>query len=180
MTERVKIHSNNWVSLVVSEMKDSHLWYKYCNLPKVAQYLWDVSEIYSKEWTHKYYEWLLNKGWTIVFSIYEENIEDVTGLVLIRNIDFTSRKCELAIIIFDDKKTSKWSWTKALLLMMKHAFWVLGLNKIYLQTLANNDRAIACYKKCWFHEVWRFKKHTYLFWEYHDEVLMEIFNSNIN
>lgn len=180
MTERVRIYSEWWISLVVPEKQDAEVWYKWMNNPEINQYMWPAvfGNLKSKEKAEERFLRLNNskEDDNIYFWIFDDNADKFLWEVCLADIDFTARKAELWISILDITNTSKWIWTKAISMILKHAFDVLWLHKVYFEVLWSNERAIACYNKCWFEEVGRLKKHYYRMWKYHDQVWMEKFN----
>ena len=181
MTERVKIYSNEWISLVIPERQDHEAWYKWISNPEVNRYMWPAifGKLQSKESSEAFYAKMNTREDIIFFWIYDDEREKYLGNICLADIDNTARIAELGIVLFDLNDTSKGVWTKAVKMLLQHAFDVLWLNKIYFEVLGSNVRAIKCYEKCGFEEVGRLKNHRYRMWQYHDLVWMEIFNSNI-
>lgn len=181
MTERVKIYSNEWISLVIPEKQDHEAWYRWISNPEVNQYMWDaiVWKLQSKESSEERYAQINSQDDAIFFWMYDDEKKKYLGNICLADIDYKARKAELGIVIFDLENTSKWVWTKSIKMLLKHAFEVLWLNKIYFEVLGTNVRAIKCYEKCWFKEVWRLKDHHYRMWKYHDLVWMEMFNEKM-
>lgn len=179
MKERVKIYSKSWISLVIPELEDAEVWYQWISKPEINQYIGPLFwKLYSRESQEEYCKGL-NKDWkNIVFFIYDEEKKEVIWNVELFNIDYVTRKAWLGIIILDLDNTSKWTWKSAVWMILDHAFKILWLNKVYLSVLWTNIRAIKCYEKCKFKEVWRYRDHWYRMWWYHDEVLMEVFNKS--
>lgn len=180
MAERVKIHTRDWVSLVVPEKQDIDVWYRWMNNQNIVQFLWPTFwKLYSREAEEKFYDSLNKDNTDIVFCIYDEESEKVIWTFWLHEIDYVSRKAKFWIVIMDLDNTSKWIGTKAVKMWLTHAFDVLWLNKIHWCVVATNERALRCYEKCGFQEVWRLKNHEYRMGKYHDEILIEVFNDEV-
>lgn len=174
--ERVKVISWNRVSLVVPEKYDIDLWYKWINDTEIQSFLWPVFwSIISKKSEEDFFESLNKDNKTLTFSIYSEELNKSIWNISLNSIDYKNNHSELWIAIFDKDNQNKGYWTEAIKLILKYAFEILWLNKVYLRYISNNSRAKEVYEKCWFTEVWRMKNHEYRFWEYYDDVIMEIF-----
>ncbi len=83
----------------------------------------------------------------------------------------------MGIAIFDKNYRSQGYGTEAIRLMLKYAFEILGLHKVYLNLVAYNERAGKAYQKAGFKEIGRRKEHWYFYGKYHDVIEMEIMRS---
>ena len=177
--KRVIVMKWTKVSLVVPEKQDIDLWYEWMNNINIAKNLLNSFwNIWYREDEEDFYEKQKNDKDNIMFSIYLNNEERVIWNISLNWIDKLSRKSQLWISIFNEDKLSKWYWSEAIRLLLKYAFDLLGLNKVFLDHIEFNERANRAYKKVWFKEVWRYKNHHYVMWKYYDSILMEIFNDN--
>lgn len=173
--ERIKILSEKDVSLVAPEKEDIFLWYKWMNdIDIQSKLLSFYGQIITYKNEEEYFDSINKDDKNLTFSIYIEDIKKTIWNVSLMNIDYKNSHAELWIAIFD--RTNQWKWygTKTLKLAQKYCFEILWLNKLYLRYLSTNKVAGNLYKNCWFKEVWRLKQHFYIFWEYHDGVIMEI------
>ncbi len=80
------------------------------------------------------------------------------GTVSLKNIDLQNHHAEFAIS-FIPKAHGTGASTFATLEILKKAFVELGLNKVYLNVLTVNHRAIAFYEKIGFQKVGCFRQH---------------------
>lgn len=146
--ERVKIVNWKNISLVVPEKQDVDIWYRWLNNPEIQAYLWFMFwSIISKENEESYYDKLNKDKEQLTFSIYIESENKVIWNISLMKIDFRNMHRELWIAITDEENLSKWYWTESINLVLKYAFEVLWLNKIYLRLTSKNERAKRVYDK---------------------------------
>ena len=72
------------------------------------------------------------------------------GNIYLRHIDWVARHAELRIFLGEPGQRSKGYGQAVIRLLMKHAFEDLGLLRIYLFVLEDNQSAIRAYEKCGF------------------------------
>ena len=173
--ERVKIMKGKLVSLVVPEREDVVFWYKALNNPQINQYLWTWQNLYTLEFEEKYYDKLIDSNDIIQFSIMNNKLWEIIWNITLDKISHFHKTASFWMFIGEVKNHEKWYWTEALLLLLNYAFKVQWLRKISASYLSNNPRAEHVYKKVWFKEIWTKKDHFYKYWEYYDEVLIEVF-----
>lgn len=82
-------------------------------------------------------------------------IIDRTGRGAIGDIEldyiaWRSGEAELRIRIGERDCWDRGYGTESIIALLRHAFFDLGLRRIYLRVLAHNRRAIRCYRKCGF------------------------------
>lgn len=97
----------------------------------------------------------------------------------IGNINFFNtspedRKTELGVMIGDKSCWSQGYGTDAIATLLRFGFEEMNLNRIELNVYAENDRAIACYRKCGFVEEGRLRQARYQEGRYQDVVLMSV------
>ena len=112
---------------------------------------------------------------SVNFCIYLEEEKKVIWNIDLTKIDKISRNSEFWVVIFDEKYLSKWYWTEAVKLLLKYAFEIIGLHKVYGRFVSFNKRWEKAYEKAGFKKVWVLKQQEYIMWEYYDQVLIEIF-----
>ncbi len=175
MTERVKILEGERVALALLEREDSLLWYRHMNDLEVQQFLSIGGCLLSKEAEQGYYDIVTKDPNMRMFAIcveWEKNIGSISF-----GINQKNRNAELGIAIFDKNYRSQGYGTEAIRLMLKYAFEILGLHKVYLNLVAYNERAEKDYQKAGFKEIGRRKEHWYFYGKYHDVIEMEIMRS---
>lgn len=174
-TKRIKVLESNNVSLIVPEIQDIDVWYKWVNDIWIQSYLWTVFwTVITIEKEKEYYENLNKNDKSVTFSIYLNNENIVIWNISLMNIDYKNKHSELWVAIFDKDYLNKWYWSEAIKLIMKYNFDILGMNKLYLKYVDSNARAWKVYLNLWFKEIWRLKEHNYAFWKFRDDVLMEL------
>ena len=80
----------------------------------------------------------------------------------------------LGIAIHDPDYIGKGYGREALELLLDWSFRIQNYRRIWLDTLATNERAIRCYTACGFREEGRLRQHEYVDGEYVDIVAMGI------
>lgn len=137
--------------------------------------------IYQGEFTREsQLEWIETKiktGEVIQFMIVEKRTDRAIGSVYLRDVDHDDHKAEYGIFIGGESEKGKGYGTQAAKLMIAYAFEELLLHKLYLRVLADNERAIACYKKAGFHLEGISKSDVYVRGAYRDVAWMAVINS---
>lgn len=103
--------------------------------------------------------------------------DEYCGTISLKNIDYKNRNAEYAIVV-----RSKYFGTGiakfATQEILKVAFEELGLNKVYLCVMKENERAIKFYKKYGFIEEGQFRNHIIdIHGNYQDLLWFGIINS---
>lgn len=135
--------------------------------------------IYQEKFTRqghlKWIETMVKTGKVIQFIICTN--EDVpVGSVYLRDINHIHKKAEYGIFIGEKGAVSKGYGTQAAELMKVYAFRRLGLHKLTLRVLAENQRARRSYEKAGFCQEGYLKEEVRLKdGRYHDVVLMACF-----
>ena len=92
-------------------------------------------------WLHDKVE----KGIVAQFIICTAETDTPVGSVYLQNIDPVHKNAEFGIFIGEACALGKGYGTEAASLIVAHGFDALGLHKIYLRVLTDNERAIASY-----------------------------------
>ncbi|MDO9545333.1 MAG: GNAT family protein [Pelolinea sp.] len=105
--------------------------------------------------------------------------------VLIGNLGFMAidqhdRSAELGIAIGEKQFWGQGLGTESLLLLVKHGFENLNLNRIYLHVYETNPRAVRSYEKAGFSVDGRLRQVRYLEGRYVDVFLMSILKEEWN
>lgn len=79
----------------------------------------------------------------------------LVGTVRLHSSVVEDRRAQLAIGLLDGERLGQGLGTEALRLVIDHAFDGLGLHRLSLRVLVNNDRAIRCYTRLGFVEEGR-------------------------
>lgn len=99
-------------------------------------------------------------GESIHYAI-TDNKDDYLGTISLKNIDLTNKNAEYAISL-RRKAQGKGIAYKATKELLKKAFEEFALERVYLNVLSNNQRAIYLYEKCGFSYEGKFKNHLFL------------------
>lgn len=120
---------------------------KWFNDPQVTHFLGRSSAVTLAE-EERWFREYERKPDEQVFAIDVEG-EHVGNLGLHR-VDRVHRKADLGIVIGEPTMWSRGMGTEAIRLGLRYAFGALGLNKVSLDVLEYNQRAIRTYEKCGF------------------------------
>ncbi len=175
MTERVKILEGERVALALLEREDSLLWFRYMNDLEVQQFLSVGGNLLSKEAEQDYYDMVTKDPKMRIFAICVEGEKNIGNISL--SINQKNRNAEMGIVIFNKDYRSQGYGTESIQLLLKYAFEILGLHKVYLNLVSYNERAGKAYQKAGFKEIGRRKEHWYFYGKYHDVIEMEIMRS---
>jgi len=152
--------------------EDYELFTKRMNDSRITDWITSWPKIYGLEWEK---QWLDNtvKNWEYNLAIIKKDGDKLLWTVGLFHLNHINQTAELWISIGDFEEHNKWYWTDAINAMLLYAFDTLNLYNIYLRVKSFNKKAIACYKKAWFQEIWTRHHCEYCNWERHDAILME-------
>jgi RimJ/RimL family protein N-acetyltransferase len=142
----------------------------------------DISDLYlghpfpvNPETEKIWYDKILTSNFpTTVFGI--ELIEGrlLIGLSLLKNINLINRTSEFAIFIGDKDYRQKGLAKEATLETLSFGFNKLGLNRIYLKVLEENEAAVKLYLKTGFKQEGILRKNVFKNNQFKSELLMAI------
>ena len=128
----------------------------------------------SLEWLyHHFDEGVHNPDLNSVSFAIEAN-SNYIGHCGLHNINATHRTCELGIEIGNKDYWGKGYGREVVRLLLAYAFEHRNLNRVTLQTHAENERAIRCYRACGFVEEGRFRQQLWVAGHYVDGIAMAI------
>ena len=137
--------------------------------------------IYQNEFTREgHIHWYYTKiktGEAVQFIIVEKTTEKAIGSVYLRDVDLNNKKAEYGIFIGEESVRGKGYGTTAAKLILEYAFKEMGLHRIYLRVYADNERAIASYKRAGFLLEGILKDDVFVRGEYRDIAWMAITNT---
>lgn len=107
----------------------------------------------------------------ISFAIEVEG--QLIGQAGLHRIDHFNQRCELGIALGKDH-WGKGFGQDAVRTLVDYAFSYLNVNRVSLQVLADDARAIGAYRKAGFVEEGRLRQQTWLRGRFHDELLMSV------
>lgn len=131
---------------------------------------------FTREGQLRWLEEKVNTGNVIQFMIIEKESDKAVGSVYLRDVDLDHRKAEYGIFIGEEESRGKGYGTQAARLMLEYAFGEARLHRIYLRAFADNERAIASYKKVGFSVEGILKDDVCVRGEYRDIVWMAAIN----
>jgi diamine N-acetyltransferase len=96
------------------------------------------------------------------------------GNIYIRGIDWVSRHAELHIFLGEASEQGKGYGATAVRLAMRHAFQDLGLHRVYLEVLEDNQKAMRAYEKCGFKTEGNLREHAFKDGAYKNVLVMGV------
>ncbi len=99
---------------------------------------------------------------------------ELIGDCSLYSFEFTGRTCTLGILIGDHDYLGKGYGTDAVRLLLDYAFRYRNLRRVWLTTLAHNERAIRSYEKAGFVREGLLRQHGWSDGAYRDIVQMGI------
>lgn len=106
----------------------------------------------------------LDAGENIHYAISDDN-DEYLGTISLKNVDLVNKNAEYAISL-RRMAQGKGIASKATYEILRIAFEQYHLEKVYLNVLADNQKAIRLYEKCGFIYEGEFRKHLFLRGEY--------------
>lgn len=103
-------------------------------------------------------------GKDIHYAIVDDK-DEYLGTISLKNFDLRAGKAEYAICL-RRKAQGKGIARTATNQLLKKAFEEFGLERVYLNVLADNEKAIHLYEKCGFRFEGEFRRHLFLDGEY--------------
>ena len=152
---------------------DYELFTKWMNDKRITDWITTWPQIISitseKEWLEN-----VAKSWEYNLAIIRKDGDKLLWTVWLFHIDHINQSAELWISIGDFDEHSKWYGADAINAMLSFSYDTLNLYNVFLQVKSFNKKAIACYKKVWFQEIWTRHHCQYCNGEWHDLVIMEM------
>lgn len=96
------------------------------------------------------------------------------GIVNLTSINYLNRNAEFSILIGEKDLQGKSIGLKSTMLMLKHGFEELNLNKIWLTVLEDNSKAIKLYEKVGFKNEGLLRQEVYKNNKFHNMYVMSI------
>lgn len=101
-------------------------------------------------------------------------MENIIGHCGLYNTDTTALHCELGIEINDKRYWGRGYGREVVRLLFDYAFQHMNMNRVWLNTHSENERAIRCYKACGCAEEGRLRQHIWVNGRYVDRVVMGV------
>jgi RimJ/RimL family protein N-acetyltransferase len=130
----------------------------------------------SLESLYRYFEQNLSREDGAFFAMEADG--KYIGHCSLHSFDNTAHVCELSIEIGDKAYWGQGYGRDAIRLLLTYAFEHLNMNRVWLTTHSENERAIRCYRACGFVEEGRMRQHIYVRGHYVDRVIMGILRAD--
>lgn len=148
----------------------------------------DISNLYSghpfpvnDEMEKKWYEKILTSNFPVsVFGIEFCENELLIGITVLKDINLINRSAEFAIYIGDKEYRGKGIAKEASLETMNFGFNKLGLNRIYLKVLEENEYAIKLYTSIGFQKEGMLRECIFKNNSFKNELILGILKNEIN
>ncbi|HPD39858.1 MAG TPA: GNAT family protein, partial [Mesotoga infera] len=126
----------------------------------------------DEEWFERY---MKNRTKEVRLAIVTQDEDELIGMASIVNIDTVSRKAEYGgIMIGVPVNRGKGIGKLVTMMLLRHAFYDLNLNRIQGVWLVSNIPSVEMGKKCGFREEGVLRQATFKNGQYHDLLLMSI------
>jgi diamine N-acetyltransferase len=159
-------------SLEMADLERCHRWH---NDPDLYQHLGNsyrpVSQKSEAAWLESKASWHQNEfNLAICLTASDEHI----GNIYLRDIDWVSRRAELHIFIGDKTQRSKGCGQSAVRQLVRYAFDELGLQRVFLFVLEDNQAARRSYEKCGFQTEGTMQRHVFKNGQFKNLVVMGV------
>jgi RimJ/RimL family protein N-acetyltransferase len=146
------------------------------NDPEVARLLGGFSTGYSREDLRHWMEHHRTRRDEVLWTIAAAD-GACLGHVGLYGIDYRIRTAEFAIMIGERSAQGKGIGRRCTTFVVEYAFSQLNLNRVSLQVLESNERAIKLYRSVGFIEEGRLRQAQYKDGRYLDVVVMSVLRS---
>ena len=126
-----------------------------------------------------YEQYLANRASNVRLAVCASD-GAMVGVVYLLHIDWISRSCEFAISIGDPGARRQGVGTAATRLALRHAFFDLNLERVYLDVLAGNAPAIRLYRNAGFAEEGVRRRSVFKEGQYLDLLSMAVLKQDFN
>lgn len=167
------------VRLRAAERDDVKKFYGWVNDPDVTRYLslyLPMSTVDEENW----FEAMTKRDQsekTLVIEVRDGDGWKMIGNCAVFGIDPVNRLGELGIMLGEKDEWNKGYGTETMILLLRHCFDTLNLNRAYLRVYADNLRAKRSYEKAGFVEEGRLREAVYKCGNYDDVIIMSVLRS---
>ncbi len=110
----------------------------------------------------------------VILGIATREEDRLIGCLGLHQTDLRNRHAVFGIAVGDKTYWGKGHGTEATRLLLDHAFATLNLNRVWLQVIDFNQRAIRSYEKLGFRHEGRLRQHAFREGKYWDSLVMGI------
>lgn len=167
------------VRLRAAERDDVKKFCVWVNDPDVTRYLslyLPMSGVDEENWFEAMTRRDQNEK-TLVIEARNGNDWKMIGNCSVFGIDPVNRLGELGIMLGEKDEWGKGYGTETMVLLVRHCFDTLNLNRAYLHVYAENKRAKRSYEKAGFVEEGRLREGVYKYGKYDDVIVMSVLRS---
>ena len=167
------------IRLRAAEREDVKKFCIWVNDPDVTRYLslyLQMSAVDEENWFERMTKRDQSEK-TLVIEARDGDSWKMIGNCGVFDIDPVNRSGELGIMLGEKDEWNKGYGTEAMLLLVRHCFETLNLNRAYLRVYAENLRAKRSYEKAGFVEEGRLREGVYKHGKYDDVIVMSILHS---
>lgn len=147
----------------------------WINDPEVNKYL----EVRHKKQTidtlKGFYDQINSSEDSIIFAIIDNETKKHIGNIKLGPINWQHKNAVLGLMIGDKNFWRKGLGTEAVKLLLGYSFDILGLHKLSLGLIAENNIAFKLYKKVGFKEEGHMKEECFFEGKFHEKIIMSIF-----
>lgn len=135
-----------------------------------------VSEEAEKQWVAK----AGNSSNNLKLAICDKATGTYIGNIYLSNIDFFNKSASLALLIGNKSYWGAGFGREAILLILQHAFYDLGLERIESRQLLDNKGSIRVHEKCGFKVEGKLRKAAFKSGELQDLNLMSVIREDFD
>lgn len=148
---------------------------RWFNDPEVRRFLLRHRPLSQAE-EERWFEEQLSRTDTLILAIEVQVGEEWVhiGNIGLHRIDLKNRTATLGIVIGEKAFWGKGYGREALRVLLRYAFFELGLHRVELETFAFNERALRCYRAVGFKEVGVRRQALFRDGAFHDLILMDL------
>jgi RimJ/RimL family protein N-acetyltransferase len=167
------------VRLRAAERADVEKFCVWVNDPEVTRYLslyLPMSRVDEENW----FEAMTKRDQrekTLVIEVRDGDGWKMIGNCGVFDIDPVNSLAELGIMLGEKDEWNKGYGTETMVLLLRHCFDTLNLNRVYLRVYAENLRAKRSYDKAGFVEEGRQREGVYKHGKYDNVVIMSVLRS---
>jgi UDP-4-amino-4,6-dideoxy-N-acetyl-beta-L-altrosamine N-acetyltransferase len=171
-----KMLAENNISLRAVRNSDKDFLYEMINDPELVQFNAPYRPVHELNHQH-WYESIIKDKTKELFII--ENDSVAIGSVQLFDINLVHRTAELAIRIRNNADRGRGAGSTAIDLLTQHAYRNLGLIRVWLRVLKNNERAIKAYEKAGFIQEGVMRMAAFINGKHQDMLIMSKINEEL-
>lgn len=158
-------------------IEDAEMYTKWMNDRKVTDGIASTSRLTNSITEKAWVEKIMESG-EYTFGIVLKENDELIGNCGIMDFNPIKGTGTLGIFIGEEENRNKGYGSEALEMLLNYGFNQLRCHNIDLGVFSFNERAINCYKKIGFKEYGRRKECYFLDGKWHDEIKMEILETD--